>query len=82
MQIGVPYFIAGITMFIGCYIGCCCKSSVPQPHAKVEAGGGEGKAVEAVPTAILRKSSHLVDHARTQARAANMLASTRTHTST
>lgn len=29
-MIGIPYFLAGITMFVGCYIGCCCKKSVPQ----------------------------------------------------
>jgi len=56
MQIGIPFFLAGITMFFGCYVCCCCKTSVPQPHDKVEAGipmvkGDEQPAV-AVATAV------------------------------
>jgi len=28
--IGAPFMIAGIVMFVGCYVCCCCKNSVPQ----------------------------------------------------
>lgn len=51
MQIGLPYFLSGITMFVGCYVGCCCKTSVPQPHDKVEAGIPMAK-VNVVPEAM------------------------------
>ena len=29
-SIGVPYFLAGLVMFLGCYVCCVCKKSVPQ----------------------------------------------------
>merc|ERR1719183_867837 len=28
--IAAPFMIAGIVMFVGCYVCCCCKNSVPQ----------------------------------------------------
>eukprot|EP00277_Geminigera_cryophila_P000057 CAMPEP_0179423622 /NCGR_PEP_ID=MMETSP0799-20121207/11118_1 /TAXON_ID=46947 /ORGANISM="Geminigera cryophila, Strain CCMP2564" /LENGTH=284 /DNA_ID=CAMNT_0021197949 /DNA_START=201 /DNA_END=1055 /DNA_ORIENTATION=- len=41
IMIGVPYVVAGITMFAGCYVACCCKESIPQPDNAVKPDGKE-----------------------------------------
>jgi len=35
-NIGVPYFLAGLVMFFGCYVCCVCKKSVPQKDDSVK----------------------------------------------
>ena len=35
-SIGVPYFLAGLVMFFGCYVCCVCKKSVPQKDDSVK----------------------------------------------
>jgi len=55
-MIGAPYFLAGITMFAGCYVGCCCKESVPKPPNSVTDTGpptGKEMAPIAVPVAVV-----------------------------
>ncbi|MGB1598416.1 MAG: hypothetical protein ACPIOQ_37005, partial [Promethearchaeia archaeon] len=35
-SIGIPYFLAGLVMFFGCYVCCVCKKSVPQKDDNVK----------------------------------------------
>merc|ERR1712070_899440 len=51
-SIGVPYFLAGLVMFAGCYVCCCCKKSVPQKTGNdVAPMQGKQDEVAAVPAA-------------------------------
>jgi len=37
LTIGVPFWIAGITMFFSCYACCCCAGTLPKKDSEVHA---------------------------------------------
>ena len=49
-QIGIPYFLAGLIMFIGCYVGCKCPRflRLKSAHANIYDIGSSGCSIQDV----------------------------------